>query len=399
MPSEAVVARLAMPRSRRRLCVRVSTVVVASERSTAGPPGTAPSRWVALRRRGVRSRYCSDMRTPPTPSVSVWWKRWRSAPRPSGSPSTARNSHRGRVRSNGSWAKATARSQSASSVPGSGRATARTWQHMSKSGSVRHSGGARRPSAGDHALAQAGHHGGGVRHADAQAVEVERPIEQRDVGEARREVRILLEVPHDGLEVRHARSSCTGRSAIARQATRRRPAWANDAAPTGPAEPGGQRGMEVCLNSLSSGYPVARSRMRSIARRASSPSPAESVHEAHEHGLVADDERGDAPHVWSSAAASCSLRTVSSGARRRSRRTPRRRRRRGPRARRARSASSRCLAVHVAGVEERRGARPGRRRGSGHGPRRPHAGRAGRSRRRVGPRWARRLRRRAPDRG
>ncbi len=55
--------------------------------------------------------------------------------------------------------------------------------------------------------------------------------------------------------------------------------------------------MEVCLNSLSSGYPVARSRMRSM-RVAGQLAVARRVGgEAHEHGLVADDERGDAPHV------------------------------------------------------------------------------------------------------
>ena len=50
-----------------------------------------------------------------------------------------------------------ARSRSWRSVPGPGRATRRTWRSRSRSGSSRHAGGARRPSARHHPLAQAGH--------------------------------------------------------------------------------------------------------------------------------------------------------------------------------------------------------------------------------------------------
>ena len=267
MPSEAVVARLAMPRSRRRLCVRVSTVVVASERSTAGTTSGRPRRAVggpAASRAEVevllRHAHAADAIGE---RVVEALEERRPRPRealdgqelPQGPGAVERVVGEG----HGEVAERVERA-------GLGQGDGRTWRHTSKSGSVRHSGGARRPSAGTHALAQAGHHGGGVRHAGAEAVEVGRPVEQRDVGEARREVRILLEVPHQGLEVRHA-------ALVVHGAVCHRPSGYEAARrhgqmtpPDGTGRSGGQRGMEVCLNSLSSGYPVSRSRMRSIVR-------------------------------------------------------------------------------------------------------------------------------------
>ena len=49
-----------------------------------------------------KSRNCSERRTPPSPSISVWWKRMSNAARPPLSPSMITICQSGRVRSNGS---------------------------------------------------------------------------------------------------------------------------------------------------------------------------------------------------------------------------------------------------------------------------------------------------------
>ena len=58
---------------------------------------------------------------------------------------------------------------------------------------------------GDDPLAEAGHGPGGRHHAGPQPGPVRGLVEDRDVGDGRAEVRVLLEVPHQGLEIGHAR--------------------------------------------------------------------------------------------------------------------------------------------------------------------------------------------------
>ena len=58
--------------------------------------------------------------------------------------------------------------------------------------------------AGDDALTQAGDGGHGPGHLPAEPLEVGWPIEEGHVGEGRAEVWVLLEVPHECLEVTHA---------------------------------------------------------------------------------------------------------------------------------------------------------------------------------------------------
>ena len=95
-----------------------------------------------------KSRNCSDICTPPSPSVIVWCIFCTSADLPPRRPSTTTNCHSGRVRSNGSSVSSVARSSSWRSVPGLGRAMWRTWWSMSKSGSSTHIGAERLTGAG-----------------------------------------------------------------------------------------------------------------------------------------------------------------------------------------------------------------------------------------------------------
>ena len=107
-------------------------------RSSGGSSGASRS----------KSRYWSDICTPPSPSVIVWCIFWISAALPPRSPSTTTNCHSGRVRSNGSMTRSVARSSSWRIVPGLGRAIRRTCWSISKSGSSTHSGADRFTGAG-----------------------------------------------------------------------------------------------------------------------------------------------------------------------------------------------------------------------------------------------------------
>ena len=70
---------------------------------------------------------CSDMRMLPSPSAMAWWSFWIIAARPSSSPSMTRNSHSGRVRSNGVPTNVAVRSSSCRIDPGFGSADQRRW--------------------------------------------------------------------------------------------------------------------------------------------------------------------------------------------------------------------------------------------------------------------------------
>ena len=141
---------------------------------------------------------------------------------------------------------------------------------------------------GLHALAQAGDHVHRTVHSTAQVVEFDLAIEDRHVAERRREVRILLEAPHQPLGVGHPpvepggishRPEATPRHAIGprppavRTGLRMAPpcrdaavahgatgrangavAWTRGGRGRSRGERLGQRGMEVCLNSLRIGH-------------------------------------------------------------------------------------------------------------------------------------------------
>ena len=107
-----------------------------------------------------------------------------------------------------------------------------------------------------------------------------------DVGDRRAEVRVLLEVPHQRLDVGHpsvgAHLAVTAHASDATRAVPRRDR---------------QRGIEVCLNSLSSGQPSSRSRTRSMVRVACAPSPSGRSIRRTKAAWSPTDEGGDAPDL------------------------------------------------------------------------------------------------------
>ena len=92
--------------------IAANSVAMIASRSTSGGSRTS----------GRRSMYSSESFTRPRPSLSVWCKRMKSAPRPPSTPSMTTNVHNGRVRSNGSSWRREARSYSWASDPGAGSA-------------------------------------------------------------------------------------------------------------------------------------------------------------------------------------------------------------------------------------------------------------------------------------
>jgi hypothetical protein len=167
--------------------------------STGG--GSGPSR--------SRSMNSNDMRMPPLPSVMVWWSFCTMAARPSGSPSITVNSHRGRSVSKGARARSVARARASASTAPGGRVTHRRWWSRSKSGSSCHAG-VTGPNPGYHPPPQARHHPAGPPQPSAEALLVRRPVEEADVGEVRRQVRVGLEGPHQRLEVAHPLAARVG---------------------------------------------------------------------------------------------------------------------------------------------------------------------------------------------
>ena len=352
-------------------------------------------RWVGPRASRVRSMNCSDMRMPPSPSVMrvvhLLEERRparRAGRRRSGTPTA------GGCGRTGPAANGPARSNSwRSGCRARAGRRARTWRSMSKSGSSRHSGGARRPSAGTTRWRRRGTTWPAVRACRrAEPVEVGRPIEQRDVAEAAREVRVLLDVPHDGLDVRHAALVVHGavchRPSGYVAARRHR---ANVRRPAGPAGPEVSAGCEVCLNSLSSGQPVEQvddaldrapgelgvAAGRSMRRTNAAWSPTMNVGTPQTSWLGRRRPRAPCARSRAAAPVAISANTASAS-------TP------APSRTRAHDRLvADAGAVDVAGGEEGRGARRGTRRGTGRAPRRRPAGRAGRCRRRASPRCRR----------
>ena len=151
----------------------------------------------------LKSMNSADMRTPPSPSVIVWWIFWNSAARPPSRPSMIVNSHNGRVRSSGCAASAAARSNNVRSVAGSGQADV---ADVVVEIELRRPATAAEPDdrMPGRRVAAARHHPHGVLHGLAQTFDVGRLVEDRDVGERRGERGILLEVPHQRFDVAHA---------------------------------------------------------------------------------------------------------------------------------------------------------------------------------------------------
>ena len=118
-----------MPMGMRRLPVTTSRTVSTADGGGAGSasPGSGTGGIGGSSASRARSMNCIDSRRLPSPSATVWCSFWMMAPWPPSSPSTTKNAHSGRVRSKGSAAISVARSHSCRSVPGSGRATWRTW--------------------------------------------------------------------------------------------------------------------------------------------------------------------------------------------------------------------------------------------------------------------------------
>ena len=104
----------------------------------------------------------------------------------------------------------------------------------------------------DDALCQPGEDADGPFHAAPEPGEVRSSVQQGELEERGAEAGILLDRPHERLGVAHAAFE-SERPLRHRFET--------------------YLGIEVCLNSLSSGQPVSRSRMWSIVVRARSPSP------------------------------------------------------------------------------------------------------------------------------
>ena len=149
------------------------------------------------------SMNCSDMRMLPSPSAMAWWSFWIMAARPSSRPSTMRNSHSGRVRSNGVPTNVAVRSSSWRIDPGFGQRRPAQVVVEVEVGLVAPLRRGQPPERGDHPLAQAGHLHRGPLEPGAEPLGVGGLVEQGDVGDRRAEVRILLEVPHQRLDVGH----------------------------------------------------------------------------------------------------------------------------------------------------------------------------------------------------
>ena len=230
-----------------------------------------------------KSRYCSDIRTPPSPSVIVWCIFASSAALPPRRPSTTTNCHSGRVRSNGSSVDQRGQVEQLAERARLGQGDAADVVVDVEVGVVdphrRREVDGRRL----HAPAQAGHVPRRPLHARTEPVEVGRPVEDRQRGERRREVRILLEAPHQPLGVAHP--------AVGRP----RPDPPTPPIGRGDAARPGQRGIDVCLNSLRSGHADVVEHALDGGDRPSAPSLGDGE-EADEHRGVADDERRHAPH-------------------------------------------------------------------------------------------------------
>ena len=164
-------------------------------RPVGGAMGSVASR--------ARSMNCSDRRMPPSPSVMAWCSFWTIAARPPSRPSTTTNSHSGRVRSNGSCTIAAARSSSWRIEPGAGQGHPAEVVVEVEVGVVPPLRRGQAAERRDHPLAQAGDAGHRPLQAGPQAVGVGRLVEDGDVGDRGAEVRVLLEVPHQGLDVGH----------------------------------------------------------------------------------------------------------------------------------------------------------------------------------------------------
>ena len=167
--------------------------------STAGGSGASRS----------KSRYCSDICMPPSPSVIVWCIFDTRAALPPRSPSTTVNCQSGRVRSNGSSVISVPRSSSWRIEPGLGQGDAPDVDVDVEPGVV----GPHRRRQVDrrrlHAPTQAGDVPGRPLHARPQAVEVGRAVDHRDRPERSRRGRDPS--PGATSAPRH-RSSCARRS-------------------------------------------------------------------------------------------------------------------------------------------------------------------------------------------
>ena len=125
-----------------------------------------------------KSRNCSESRTPPSPSISVWWKRISSAARPPLRPSTITICHSGRVRSNGSAVSSDARSNRSRSSPGGAEREPAEVVGEIEVGVVDPRGWLQ-GERGLHPLAQPGHDPRGAQHALGEALHVGRPNRAR----------------------------------------------------------------------------------------------------------------------------------------------------------------------------------------------------------------------------
>ena len=243
--------RRAMPRPRRSWWVSVSTVVSTRlrvdrrrARGRSGAIGSVASRAMSMN--------CSDMRMLPSPSAMAWWSFWTIAARPSSRPSTTRNSHSGRVRSNGVPTNVAVRSSSCRIDPGLGSADRAEVVVEVEVGLVAPLGRRQPAERRDDALAEPGH----LHRRRARA-----GLRRRSrSGAWSRSVTLAIDELRCGSFSRFHISASTS---VIRRSLRisRGPAMPPGTARTAQAD---QRGIEVCLNSLSSVQPSSRSRMRSM---------------------------------------------------------------------------------------------------------------------------------------
>ena len=195
-----------MPMGMRRPPVtrsRTVSTAVGGGGGSASSPARATGGGSAVLRVAARSRNCIDIRRLPSPSAMVWCIFWMSAARPPLKPSTTKNSHSGRVRSKGRPRSAWPDRTAGAAIParegrrGGRGSRCRTRGRPPRSAAVRLTG------AGWTRWRRRGTVQAGPLQPGAEAVEVGRPVEDRDVGEGRGEVRILLEAPHQALGVAH----------------------------------------------------------------------------------------------------------------------------------------------------------------------------------------------------
>ena len=204
------------------------------------------------------------------------------APWPPFSPSTTKNSHSGRVRSNGSL---TMRSRIAELAQRArlGESDVADVVVDVELGVVDPDRRGEAHRRGLDPLAQAGHQAARAFQASLEPLVVGLAIEDGDVADRRREVGVLVQPPHEGSPPRSCERRTRGGRAMGHaERTSRRPFL--------------QRGIDVCLNSLRSTHPrVSTTQLDRLPGH--SGVTVRPVHQPDKGGLVADDERRHAPDV------------------------------------------------------------------------------------------------------